>query len=281
MHEITDTDRLAALCADDSLLLWAAQGLTRRVGGTSRAWTLDGAVAVAAPDLSGRDRIALRAADPAASPAGPAASPAVVALLRQVLAEVGPSYRPIGEPGVVVAAVAALPGLRPTSPFSWMERTAAEAPLPTGRASRLDPADGPAVAELLDFAFPDSHAHPDRPGAEQWVGVRGAERELLAVAALAWSAPTVGLLAGVAVHPSARGRGLAAQVSGHAVREALAVHGRVALLVNDDNAAAIRLYQGLGLRRRPLAAAAFAPASPELSPEFSPAGIHPVLTDRG
>ncbi len=270
MHEITDPDRLTALCADDSLLTWAAQGLARRVGGTSRAWSLDGAVAVAAPDLSGRDRIALRAADPAALPAA-------VALLRQVLVEVGPGYRPLGEPGVVAAAVEALPGLRPTSPFSWMERTAAEAPLPTGRASRLGPADERAVADLLDLAFPDSHAHPDRPGVEQWVGVRGAGRELLAIAALAWSAPTVGLLAGVAVHPAARGRGLAAQVCGHAVREALAVHGRVALLVDDDNAAAVRLYQALGLRPRPMAAAAFAPAPPE----FSPSRIHPVLTDRG
>ncbi|WP_042439063.1 GNAT family N-acetyltransferase [Streptacidiphilus albus] len=267
MHEINDPGRLAALCDDDSLLLWAAQGLTRRVGGTSRAWTLDGAVAVAAPDLSGRDRIALHAADPAGLHAA-------VALFRQVLAEVGPGYRALGEPAVVAAAVEQLPGLQPTSPFSWMERTAAEAPLPTGRASRLGPADEPAVADLLDLAFADSHAHPDRPGVEQWVGVRGAARELLAVAALAWSAPTVGLLAGVAVHPAARGRGLAAQVCGHAVREALAAHGRVALLVNDDNAPAVRLYRGLGLRRRTMAAAAFAP-------EFSPAGIHPVLTDRG
>ena len=254
MLEITDPGRLAALCADDSLLLWAAQGLTRRVGGTSRAWTLDGAVAVAAPDLSCRDRIALYAD-------GPAALPAAVALLRQVLAEVGPGYRPLGEPGVVAAAVEEFPGLRPNPPFSWMERTAAEAPLPSGRAGRLGSADEPAVAELLDSTFPDSHAHPDRPGVEQWVGVHGAERELLAVAALAWSAPSVGLLAGVAVHPAARGRGLAAQVCGHAVREALAVHGRVALLVNDDNTAAVRLYQRLGLRGRPMAAATFAPAS--------------------
>jgi predicted GNAT family acetyltransferase len=74
------------------------------------------------------------------------------------------------------------------------------------------------------------------------------------VAADAWSAPTVGLLAGVATGARFRGRGLAERVcrwvSGELVRE----YGRSALMVNDDNAAAIALYERIGYRLRRLLA---------------------------
>jgi hypothetical protein len=60
------------------------------------------------------------------------------------------------------------------------------------------------------------------PGVERWAGVRDGAGRLAAVAALAWSAPGVGLIAGVAVQPGARGQGLGRQVCGFVVAAALA-----------------------------------------------------------
>jgi N-acetylglutamate synthase-like GNAT family acetyltransferase len=48
---------------------------------------------------------------------------------------------------------------------------------------------------------------------------------LAAVAALAWSAPDVGLLTGVTVHPDARGQGLGREVCSFAIAGAVARHG--------------------------------------------------------
>ncbi|WP_344892954.1 GNAT family N-acetyltransferase, partial [Nonomuraea antimicrobica] len=71
-----------------------------------------------------------------------------------------------------------------------------------------------------------------------------------AVAADAWSAPSVGLVAGVATRVGFRGRGLAGRVCGWVSRELVAVHGRAALMVDDSNGAAIGVYERLGYRRR-------------------------------
>ncbi|MFD9488213.1 GNAT family N-acetyltransferase [Streptomyces sp. NPDC059991] len=76
---------------------------------------------------------------------------------------------------------------------------------------------------------------------------------------------TAALLAGVAVHPSARGRGLARTVVAKVLAEALAVHGTAALMVEGANRAAIGLYEGLGLEYRRFLAA-------ELAPEGQPGG---------
>lgn len=267
MHELTCPEELVLACADDTLTVWAAQGLAERPGGRSRAWAGGGAVVVAAPDLSVRDRMTVHA--PAAS-TGPGAA---VDLVRAVLAEVGPSFRPLVDAALVDPLVAGIPGLGVRGAFSWMDRSA-DAPAPArvrtpaparetagdGAAAWL-PDDGATRAEihaLLDLAFPDSYARPGDPAVERWAGVRDpADGTLRAVAALAWSAPEVSLLAGVTVHPDARGRGLAARVCGLAVDGALAARGRVGLMVDDWNTPAVRLYERLGLRRRPVAVAAY------------------------
>jgi ribosomal protein S18 acetylase RimI-like enzyme len=75
------------------------------------------------------------------------------------------------------------------------------------------------------------------------------------VAALVWPAPPVGFVAGVAVHPDAPGHGLGRAVCGFVVAEAVARHGSAALMVDEWNHSAVRLYQGLGMRHRPLRAA--------------------------
>jgi hypothetical protein len=98
---------------DDPLILWAAQTLVPPV----RAWTLRSAVAVASPGLSCRDRLALRG-DPGDA----------VPLVRGVLAEVGPAFRPLAPEELVERVVADVPWLDLAGRFGWMDVTAA----PTG-----------------------------------------------------------------------------------------------------------------------------------------------------
>jgi ribosomal protein S18 acetylase RimI-like enzyme len=244
MRAIEDHDELAALCGGETLCLWAAQGLD----GRGRAWVSeDGrALAVAGTGISLRDRIAV---------SGPADG--VVPLVRDVLRHVGPTYRPLGDPPLVEAIVAGLPGLVIGKAFGWMERAAADAAERPGRdvAQWLSDADMPEAAALLDAASPDSDAKPGVPGVERWAGIRDGAGRLIAVAALAWSAPSVGFLAGVGVHPDARGQGLGRAVCGFVLAEALSRHGGAALMVDEWNQTAVRLYQSIGMRYRPIRAA--------------------------
>jgi GNAT superfamily N-acetyltransferase len=244
MREITDHEDLVALCGADTLCLWAAQGLD----GRCRAWrNADGrAVAVAGPGLSTRNRLAVR---------GPA--DATVALVREVLDEVGPSYRPLGEERLIGALAAAIPALTLASSFGWMYcwRDAVPPPGPS-TAGWLTDAALPEVAALLQAGFPDSHAKPGVAGVERWAGVRDENGRLVATGTFAWSAPAVALLAGIAVHPEARGRGLGRDICAFLLSEAFRRHEAVALMVEEWNQPARRLYRDLGLSYQPVAAAA-------------------------
>ncbi|MFJ2609513.1 MULTISPECIES: GNAT family N-acetyltransferase [unclassified Streptomyces] len=244
MREIGSCEDLNACCAGDALCMWAAQGLD----GRSRAWASDDrrAVVVAGAALSARDRLAVWG-DPDAG----------VPLVRRVLAQVGPTYRPFGDSTLIDVLVREIPGLTAAGTFGWMDRR--------GFVDDVRPADSAAawlpgcalgeVELLVEMSFPDSYAKPGVPGVERWAGVRDHAGRLAAVGALAWCAPTVGFLSGVAVHPGARKRGFGQQVCAFLVTEALKVHGAAALMVNDWNHAARRLYEGMGLRYRPLSAA--------------------------
>ncbi len=273
MIEIDDHEELVALCGADTLCLWAAQGLD----GRSRAWrsTDRRAVAVAGPRLSSRDRLAVR---------GPA--DAMVPLAGDVLAEVGPSYRPLGARELIGTLVDAIPQLVPVASFGWMHRRRPGAltsvpvtsvpvtsvpvtsvpvtsvRLPGAAAGWLPDAALPEVAALLEASFPSSYAKPGVAGVERWAGVRDDTGRLAAVAALGWCAPTVGLLAGVAVHPGSRGQGLGGGVCAFVLAEALDRHGAAALMVEDWNDAALRTYRYLGLRYQALAAAAVSGQQP-------------------
>ncbi|MEU8249712.1 GNAT family N-acetyltransferase [Nonomuraea sp. NPDC048916] len=112
----------------------------------------------------------------------------------------------------------------------------------------LVPEDDAEVAALLAEAAPGSYAVPGGAGVRRWAGLR-VEGRLAAVAADAWSAPSVGLLAGVATAAPFRGRGLAERVCRWVSGELVAAHGRVALMVDDDNPAAIGVYERIGYRR--------------------------------
>lgn len=245
MIEIGEGTELAARCGGDTLCLWVGQGL----GGRGRAWrSADGrAVAVAGPGVAARDRLAVR------GPAG-----AAVALAREVLDLVGPGFRPLGDPALIGALVAADPRLEMVGRFGWMSCRRPEAALPPGpvRAAWLSGAALAEAAALIQEAFPDSLARPGIPGAERWAGVRDDVGGLVATGTLAWPAPAVGLLAGIAVRPRARGRGLGRDICAFLLAEALRRHEAAALMVDDWNHAALWLYRSLGLRYRAVAAAA-------------------------
>ena len=243
VHEIWDDAELAALCDGDPICVWAAQGFT----GTSRAWTGADrrAVAVAAPALSARDRLVLHG-DPDSA----------ARLVEAVLSEVGPAFRPLGDRALVEQVAQQVPALTYVGSFGWMDGTAADiGPAPASTAAWLPRTAEPEVAALLQRHYPGSYAKPGIPGVRRWAGIRDDTGALVAVGADAWSAPTVGLVGGIAVRPAARGRGTGRRLVGFLLAEAVRGYGRAALMVDDDNDPALRLYKSLGLRYRPVGAA--------------------------
>jgi len=220
---------------NDALLQWSAE----QPG--ARRWDRPGATAIAVPDLSRRDRLAIHG-EPAA----------VAGLVREVLPAVGPTYRPLGAEDLVVEVADRVPDLEVAGRFAWMDVT-----VPVGGAGGgwLTDAELPEVAALLDTDFPDSFARPGGRGVRRWAGVRDGSGRLVAVAADAWSTSSVGFLAGVATRADLRGRGLARAVCGFVVDDLLAGRDRVALFADYWNVAAVTTYSRMGFDLRPVAAA--------------------------
>ncbi len=243
MRELKDAAEVVAACDDDDLVVWAAQGMRPGV----RAWTYGDAIAVASPGIARGDRLVVRG--------GPVQA---IRLVRHALAEAGPSFRPFGDAVLVHEVAAAVEGLRVPSGFSWMATRKPPEPYasqgPGEPVDWLATGDEPGVADLLATANPDSYAVPGLAGVRRWAGVRDGAGELLAVAADAWSAPAVGLIAGVATAVRARRRGLGERVCRFVTEELLAEHGRVALMVDDWNDTALGVYHRLGFSRRRVAA---------------------------
>ncbi|GIH96879.1 GNAT family N-acetyltransferase [Planobispora siamensis] len=267
--ELTRIEDVAAASGDDIMVMWAAQGLR----GGVRAWALGGAVAVASPDLNRRDRLTV---------CGPA--PEAAKLVRLALPELGPDYRLTGERSLVEEVVRRLPGARVLGSFEWMdtgrdggavqesavqESAVQESAVQESAVQEriggdegvgwLPPGADGEVTELLAEASPSAWAVPGLPGIRRWAGVREGGG-LVATAADAWSSPQVGFIAGVATAPAFRGRGLGEAVCRFAIAELAAAHGRVALVVDTDNLSAIRVYERLGMRIVPVAAAALTPS---------------------
>jgi GNAT superfamily N-acetyltransferase len=250
VRELVSEAEVVAASGDDDLVVWAAQGMRPGV----RAWAHGDAVAVASPEVSRRDRLVVR---------GPAAQ--AVRLVRHALAECGPSYRPLGDAELIERVIEGMPELELAGHFSWMgteklapprsQVTGGEVTGPEGAASWLADSAAPEVTALLAAANPSSYAVPGLPRVRRWAGVRDGSGALLAVAADAWPAPTVGLLAGVATAEPARGRGLGERVCRFVAAALIAEHGRVALMVDDWNRAAVVVYERLGFARRRVAAA--------------------------
>ena len=240
MEELTSPSDLAEACENDPHCTWAGQGLS--AGG--RAWAHHGAVAVSCPALSGQDRLAIR---------GP--PDAAVSLARAVLPIVGASYIPVGDAELVSVVVAAVPGLVPRNQFGWMDAVSVRPPARSHAVRWLSPGEWPEVDGVLGRAFPDSYARPGLPGVRRWAGIRDDGGSLTATAADAWSAPTLGFLAGVAVPKCARGQGRARDVCHFVLEDLLVIYGRASLMVHEWNAAAIRTYSGLGMSWRLLRSA--------------------------
>ncbi|SDG74248.1 FR47-like protein [Sinosporangium album] len=243
IRELSAVAEVAAACGDDDMTVWAAQGMRRGV----RAFAGGDAVAVVTPGAARHDRIALWG-DP-----GDAA-----VLVEFAVAECGPGFGPFGEVDLVREVVHRVEGLELRGAFSWMGVGRVPAGDPEG-VRWLGREEEVEVSALLAAAHPDSYATPSVEGVSRWAGVRGPDGGLAAVAADAWSAPEVGLLAGVATAVSARGRGLAERVCRFVTAELVRRHGRAALLVDDANGSAIRVYERLGFVRRFAASARVVP----------------------
>ena len=141
-------------------LLWAAQlRADGRLGPGVRVFRHGSATAVVSPGLSGRDRIAVDGA----------ADDALVLVRDEVLAEVGPGYRPFGDVELIAALVRETPGpVAAGGPgFLWME-TAQPPPAVPEDVRWLDSEGEREAAALFEDAFPGSYARPGRPGARRW-----------------------------------------------------------------------------------------------------------------
>lgn len=103
------------------------------------------------------------------------------------------------------------------------------------------------IADLLEVASPRHSAVPGAAGIERWVGVRGEDGALVAVAANEPMRPDVPHLASIATHPLVRGTGLGGAVTAALTRQLLAEgHEVVTLGMYADNAVARRMYLRLG-----------------------------------
>jgi GNAT superfamily N-acetyltransferase len=233
---------MAAMTFHDPLLVWAQQGGRPGV----RVFTHGDATAVACANLSRRDRVAVAGS-----------VPDVVALLSEVLPELGPTYRPLGDEALIAAVAPAVPGLEIAGRFAWMDTTREtwmdiNRAVGAGRGTWLR--DTGEVVELLEEAFPRSYAWPGGDGVRRWAGIHDGQG-LVATAAEAWSVPEIGFLAGVATRPDARGRGLATAICSFVTGALLGEHDRIALFADYWNVAAIATYTRLGFGLRSLAAA--------------------------
>jgi ribosomal protein S18 acetylase RimI-like enzyme len=112
----------------------------------------------------------------------------------------------------------------------------------------LGPADAADMLELADAAKPGPFG-PRTGELGRFVGHRGPDGRLLAMAGERFRLPGHVELSAICVHPDARGRGLGAALTQHLARDALA-RGEVPFLhVFPDNPAAV-LYERLGFRDR-------------------------------
>lgn len=127
--------------------------------------------------------------------------------------------------------------------FRW---TTVAPPTQPGEADVVVLTDDGEVAELLAAASPAASALPGDPAVRRWLGLR--EQGTLVATAADTSATTgVGHLSSIAVHPDARGRGLAKAVTAALTRRLLADGcDLVTLGMYADNTPARRVYDALG-----------------------------------
>jgi GNAT superfamily N-acetyltransferase len=127
--------------------------------------------------------------------------------------------------------------------FRWLGAPPPEQP---GEEAVEEIDDDPAVAKLLAESSPTASALPGHSGIRRWVGIH-IEGALVACAADTSGATGIGHLSSIAVHPSARGRGL-----GRAITAALTRRffdegcDMVTLGMYADNTHGRAMYDALG-----------------------------------
>jgi FR47-like protein len=242
VERLRTLDQLRELCADP-LVPRAAQDMSSNV----QVWVHGTAIAAAMAGLARRHRVAV---------SGTVADIAVV--VQALLDGPAPRYRLLGDHDTICQLCGVMPGLAPTPPFGWMTTT--QPPGQVSANARLS-RDGEqaAITQILDEVFPGSLARPGLPGITRW-WVEIDATGVAACAADAWSAPGVGLLAGVAIANRARGRGLGRSVTVTALTALIHDYGTAALMVEADNAVARSLHRSLGMTYRAVRAAAPPPA---------------------
>ena len=241
MRELLDWRDVAEATGGERMAVWAAG----RLGHGGRAWTRGRAALVAAPHLCLRDRAVVT---------GPVDD--VVALVRHAWTRLGRSFRPYGAPLLIAELRRRIPGLRPITPFGWMDTPdGGPPPAPAHGVRWLADDELPEAADLVTRVYPSSYARPGVPGVRRWAGIRDARGRLVATGADAWSAPAVGFISGVVTDRGARGGGLGTRLCTFLIGVLLAEHGSVALMVDDRNTQAVGLYTRLGLAYRPVTAA--------------------------
>jgi len=134
--------------------------------------------------------------------------------------------------------------------WDWMWTVEAPAVVPGEDALvRLGAHQADEVDALLDVANPETHGRPADDGAQQWLGVRGADGSLLAAGGMFLLPTGAGHLRGITTLPQERGRGLGTALTAGLTRLALTEGEPMCSLgVYSDNAAAIGIYERLGFR---------------------------------
>jgi ribosomal protein S18 acetylase RimI-like enzyme len=236
MQELSNVADVVTASDADPQCTWAAQGL--QAGG--RAWEHEGAVAVACPQLYGRDRVVVRGAVAAA-----------VRLAREAIDALGPSFLLVGDPPLTAGLLARMRWLEPYTFFGWMDGTRRPRHQRVHLVRWLARREWQAATEVLDVAAPTAYARPWLPGIRRWAGIADAQGRLTCTIADAWSVPGLGFMAGLAVLPQARGAGQGQDATTFVLEALLAAHGRAALITWDCNSAAARMYAKLGMSCRP------------------------------
>ncbi|GIF71491.1 GNAT family N-acetyltransferase [Asanoa siamensis] len=125
--------------------------------------------------------------------------------------------------------------------FRW---TTTPPPVRTGEDLAGPVSDDAGISALLDAAFPSTMTRPGDPRIRSWWAIRDGGR--IVACAADRSRGGVGFLAGIAVHPDARGRGLGAALTAALTRQLVAEFGVAALGVMSDNSVANGMYESLG-----------------------------------
>ncbi len=148
-------------------------------------------------------------------------------------------------------AFAAFSGVVPLTPEGgdWEWLCTHREPSPTraeGRVVALSEGEIGDIHGLLAVANPRTDARPFETTGQVWVGVRDHDGRLLACAVREPNVGGIPTLAGITVHPRARGTGLGLAVTARLTRDAVREHGVCTLSLYSDNDVARRLYHGLG-----------------------------------